>query len=120
MSIDNRRRSERKSGAMVKTILKTIYRDRELAFGEGSVPLDVENISEHGMGLIGDVETKKDDILILDVDIEGALYERILVRVVWVYTHPGYETHFGVEFVNISGKLFSHIRSIEVNVEAKI
>lgn len=77
------------------------------------------NISAGGLGILSEAEFETGTVLVLNVELEGINYERISARVMWGIKKGNMYRH-GLEIINISGRLFSHLRKLDNSVTATV
>jgi hypothetical protein len=83
------------------------------------VELPLLNISSGGLGVISEDKYENGAMMVLNIKLEEAYYERILAKVMWqVPTEGAYR--YGLAISNISGKMYTHLSKLDNSINAQV
>lgn len=73
------------------------------------------NVSTGGLGILSETLYDNGIVLVLNIKLEEKYYEKVHARVMWSIKKGDMYRH-GLEIINISGKLFSHLRKLDNSI----
>jgi len=82
---------------------------------EPPLELILINVSVGGLGVVSEQHFSNGTVLVLDITLEGELYEKVSARVMWGIKKGDMYRH-GLEIMNISGKLYSHLNKFDNSI----
>lgn len=84
---------------------------------EYSEPLQLSliNISSMGLGIVSDKLFEKGSVLELNIKLEEVSYDKVTAKVMW-NTKKGDSYRHGLEIINISGRLYSHLSRLDNSI----
>ncbi|MEA4848596.1 MAG: PilZ domain-containing protein [Clostridiaceae bacterium] len=91
--------------------IKSIQGDKTEEYEE-PLELTLINISAGGLGIISEKTFEKDAVLTFNLKLEEKEYKRVLARVIWIMEKDG-KFKYGLEIVNMSGRLYKHLSLLD-------
>jgi hypothetical protein len=98
--------------------IKSIYNGETVEYDE-SLELELLNISAGGLGIASNKQFEKGTILVLRIKLEEVSYDKVNAKVMW-NIKKGVIFRYGLEIINISGKLFSHLSRLDNSVTTTV
>ncbi|KUO77035.1 MAG: hypothetical protein APF77_17375 [Clostridia bacterium BRH_c25] len=77
------------------------------------------NVSSEGLGIVSDRLYEKGSVLLLRMKLEDVCYEKVTVKVMWTIRKGDMFRH-GLEIINISGKLYSHLSRLDNSITTTV
>jgi c-di-GMP-binding flagellar brake protein YcgR len=114
----NKRKSRRIDYYSRIQCIKSTYRGRTEEY-EMPLELTLINISVGGLGIISEKTFEKDAVLILSFKLEEEKYEKVPAKVMWMMK-IGDMYRYGLEIMNVSGRLFKHLSTLDNSITTKV
>ncbi|MGE5631202.1 MAG: PilZ domain-containing protein [Caulobacteraceae bacterium] len=86
---------------------------------EKPLELILLNISTVGLGIISETSFEIGTVLVLNIKLEEKNYQKVSARVIW-NIKKGDMYRQGLEIINISGKLFTHLGKLDNSITATV
>lgn len=83
------------------------------------IELILLNVSTGGLGILSETLFENGAVLALDMKLEEENYEKVSARVMWGIK-KGNMYRYGLEIINISGKLFNHLRRLDNSIITRV
>ncbi|MGE5678683.1 MAG: PilZ domain-containing protein [Pseudomonadota bacterium] len=104
--------------------VSSIYCKKSMYNGEAEeyeepVELQLNDVSEGGLGVISDRLFEKGSVLVLSINLEDVNYDKVTAKVMWTIKTEGSYRH-GLEIMNLSGKLYRHLSRLDNSITTTV
>lgn len=86
---------------------------------EEPLELILISVSVGGLSIISEKRFEKDTILIFNLKLENAFYEKVTANVIWTIK-KGDMFRNGLGIMNMSGRLYKHLSQLDNGITARV
>jgi c-di-GMP-binding flagellar brake protein YcgR len=97
---------------------KSIYNSETEEYEE-PLELMLLNVSAGGLGIASDKLFENDSVLVLRMELKEVSYDKVTAKVLW-NIKKGDIYRYGLEIINISGKLFRHLNQLDNSITTTV
>lgn len=86
---------------------------------EEPVEMTLHDVSSGGLGVVCGRLFERGSVLVIDITLEDASYEKVSAKVMWTIKKDGAYRH-GLEIMNLSGKLYRHLSRLDNSITTTV
>lgn len=113
------KRESKRIDLISKIYCKKYFEGGQAKEFENAMEFTLLNVSIGGLGITTEVPFENGSVLILDIQLGDERFKNLSARVIWSIK-KGNIYRYGLEIINLSGKLFSYLRKLDNSITAQV